>query len=259
MCLRAPIFRNTLHNTRQHIMSEKRIKVWDAPIRLFHWSLLVLVVLAYLSVKTDWLDAEWHWFTGAGITFLASFRLLWGLWGSATARFSQFFPTPIRLVHYFRQTWQGVGHTPAGALSVMAMLLCLLAMITTGLFASDDITLQGPLAQYAGEAFSDQMSDWHGLLFYGLLGLVVLHVLAIGYYWRIRQHALLPAMIHGHATVTVTAAATLPRPVRHRGWRLLASVLLAASLTWLLFSDTGHHLFHPPPPAPAAPTSQHAW
>jgi cytochrome b len=240
-------------------MQDTTIKVWDLPLRLFHWLLVITVAISYLSVKTDWLDVDIHWYAGLTVTFLWLFRLSWGFIGTSTARFSQFFPTPGKLLSYFSRSWQGVGHTPTGALSVIALLLLLAGMITTGVLASDDITLQGPLAKYIDEAFSDQMSEWHSLLFNVLLGLIVLHVLAIVFYWLFKKDDLLTPMIHGKKSVPLSASLTLKPINKSLGWRLLLSLLIAGALTWLLFSPQAHTFFYQAPPAPVAPASQHAW
>lgn len=240
-------------------MQDTIIKVWDLPLRLFHWLLVFTVAISYLSMKTDWLDVDFHWYAGLAITFLWLFRLSWGFVGTSTAKFAQFFPTPRRLTSYFRRTWDGVGHTPTGAASVIALLLLLAGMIATGIFASDDVTLQGPLAKYTDEALSDQMSEWHSLLFNVLLCLIVLHVLAIVFYGLFKKDNLLTPMIHGKKSVPLSTSLTLP-PINQRlGWRLLFSLLLSGALTWLLFSPQAHAFLYQPPPVPAAPASQHAW
>lgn len=243
-------------------MHKIRIKVWDAPIRLFHWALVIAIVLAWLSVNTELVETDWHWYTGLAMTFLLLFRLHWGFLGTLTARFSHFFPTPGRLVRALREPWQEIGHSPTAGLSVFAMLLLLLAMIVTGVFANDDITLQGPLASYVTEDFSDQMSSLHHWFFNGLLALVVLHLIAIAYYWQAKQHNLVPPMIHGRQAVPAHVAdkvAPHALSVTRHLFRLATSLLLAAALTWLLFSPQAHALFVDPPPAPVAPASQHAW
>ncbi|WP_229007213.1 cytochrome b/b6 domain-containing protein [Methylophilus sp. Leaf408] len=240
-------------------MQDTTIKVWDLPLRLFHWLLVITVAVSYVSVKTDWLDVDIHWYAGLSITFLVLFRLSWGIVGTPTARFTQFFPTPRKLLNYFKSSWQGVGHTPTGALSVIALLLLLAGMVATGVIASDDITLQGPLAKYADETLSDQMSELHALLFNVLLGLIVLHVIAIVFYGLFKKDNLLKPMINGKKSVPLAASLTLPPIGKRLGWRLLFSVITAGALTWLLFSPQAHTFFYQPPPAPVVPASQHAW
>lgn len=238
-------------------MHATSVKVWDLPLRLFHWLLVISVAVAYCSTKTDWLTTDVHWYAGMSITFLWLFRVIWGFVGSATAQFRQFFPTPSRLLHSMRHGWQQIGHTPTGGLSVIALLLLLAAMIVTGLFASDDIALNGPIAPYVDESFSDQMSAWHAWLFKGLLSLIALHIAAIAYYLIYKKNNLLQPMITGVKTVSLSVLARLPRANQRLGWRLLGSLLLASLLTWAIFSPTAHHFFYQPPPA--IPTPAAAW
>lgn len=241
-------------------MIKTTIKVWDLPLRLFHWLLVITLMVAYLSVKTDWLDASWHLVTGYSVTFLLLFRMIWGLIGYRTARFSQFFPTPARLLRYFRLPWTGIGHTPTAGLSVIAMLCVLTGMMVTGLFANDDISLQGPFAGYISEASSDRMSDWHSLLFNGLLALVALHIAAIVYYRLVKKDNLLVPMITGHKQLEhlTTLVESQLKPA-HYGLKLLLSLCLAALIATAMFSPQVHHFMFKPPPAPVVPASQHAW
>ena len=71
-----------------------KIRVWDAPVRLFHW---LLVALVALSVSTGYLGGnlmQWHIRSGCAILGLLIFRLLWGFAGSGTARFANFVRGP---------------------------------------------------------------------------------------------------------------------------------------------------------------------
>lgn len=240
-------------------MQAVSVKVWDLPLRLFHWLLVTAVVIAYLSAKTDWLDSRLHWYAGLGITFLWIFRILWGVAGSTTAQFSQFFPTPRRLWQQRHHGWQGLGHTPTGALSVIALLCLVAAMIATGVFASDDIALQGPLTPYVNETFSDQMSAWHARLFVVLLGLVSLHLLAIAYYHTVKKNNLIRPMITGRKAMPLTVISAVPDRQCALWWRFLCCVLLAALLTWSIFSPAAHSFFNQPSPVNAAPASPAAW
>ncbi|MEE4465410.1 cytochrome b/b6 domain-containing protein, partial [Azotobacter chroococcum] len=121
------------------------IKVWDAPLRLFHWSLALAVGAAMLS---GWLGGNlmvWHGRLGLLILGLLAFRLLWGLLGSTYARWSRILAAPLRLGDYLRGRWRQAGHNPLGALSVLALLGLAAFQVLTGLTASDDIAFQGQL------------------------------------------------------------------------------------------------------------------
>ena len=102
--------------------SNQKIQVWDAPTRLFHWLTAALVVAAYVTWRLDWMD--WHAKAGYALLALVIFRLLWGVVGSDTARFSRFVASPRLAIHHLqhalrREPDHQVGHNPAGAWMVL--------------------------------------------------------------------------------------------------------------------------------------------
>ena len=100
-----------------------RIKLWDLPTRLFHWTLLLLVCAAVISAQIGGNAMNWHGRFGAGILALLAFRLVWGVVGSTYARFASFVRGPGTILAYLRGQWRGVGHNPLGALSVVCFIL----------------------------------------------------------------------------------------------------------------------------------------
>lgn len=178
-----------------------RVRVWDLPTRLFHWSLAA--ALAGLAVTGyaggAWMD--WHARLGTLVLVLLLFRVVWGCIGGRWSRFASFVPTPARLKAYLqgRPTLQDeAGHSPLGALSVLAMLLVVFAQVATGLVSDDGGGFIGPLndrvssaAALAATALHKQVGQWL------LLGLVLLHVAAIGWYRIARQRKLVRAMVDG--------------------------------------------------------------
>jgi cytochrome b len=119
------------------------LRIWDLPTRLFHWALVVCVLGAFVTVKLGGLYMEWHVRFGLATAGLILFRVLWGLFGSRYARFSQFLRGPRALAAYLGGRLRTAGHNPLGALSVIAMLLAFGFQAVSGLFASDDIMIQG--------------------------------------------------------------------------------------------------------------------
>src|SRR5689334_10985182 len=109
---------------------------WDLPTRLFHWLLAALIAFSWWSVEYD--HVSWHIWSGFAILTLLIFRLLWGLVGSSTSRFTSFVRGPSGVIAYFRGRWNGIGHTPLGALSVGALLLAISVHVGLGLFAEDE-------------------------------------------------------------------------------------------------------------------------
>src|SRR5689334_15862118 len=115
------------------------VHVWDAPTRLFHWLLVVLVAVAYATWRASWMI--WHDRIGDALLALLLFRLLWGFFGSESARFSRFVVSPRNamryLVHALRtDPERQAGHNPAGGWMVLLLLFLLLAETVTGLYVA---------------------------------------------------------------------------------------------------------------------------
>lgn len=201
------------------------IRLWDLPLRIFHWSLVAAVLTAVVTgqIGGDWMRV--HGIAGQVILALVTFRVVWGFVGSTHARFASFVPTPATLWAYLRGRWRGVGHNPLGALSVLALLGLLGVQAVTGLFANDDISYTGPLAARVSEALSARLTGLHHQTADLLLILIGLHVLAIVFYVGVKKDNLVKPMVTGYKRVEAKAG----EPARQGGW-LAFVVALAASL-----------------------------
>jgi len=129
-------------------MQEQKEKVWDIGVRVFHWSLVTLFVIAYLTGDEE---SDLHAYAGYAIGALLAFRLVWGLVGTRYARFTQFLTGPSEVKQYLLGLAKGspkhyVGHNPAGGWMVVLLLLFLIATVVSGLKAYG-LEGQGPLAQ----------------------------------------------------------------------------------------------------------------
>lgn len=176
------------------------IKVWDAPTRLFHWTLVALVATSYVTARNGWID--WHFYAGYSILTLVLFRILWGLFGSQTARFTSFLRAPGAAISHLRHVLKRepepeTGHNAAGAYMVMALLALLLFQTGTGLFANDGLFTSGPLAGLVSGELSDQLTVAHGLSFDLIMIAVALHVVAIVAYAVLLRQNLVRPMITG--------------------------------------------------------------
>ena len=178
-------------------MNDSRLHVWDVPTRLFHWTLMLLVVLQFASGEFGWLDLQWHLYTGYATLALLLFRVLWGLVGSDSARFASFLRGPMATWQYLRGGERVTcTHNPLGGWGVVLMLVLLFAIALTGLASSDDIDVFGPLAAHLDEATVRSATRWHHRLTAVLPWLVALHVLAVLVHeWR--GERLIAAMWHG--------------------------------------------------------------
>ncbi len=174
--------------------------IWDLPIRLFHWLLVLLIGFLWLSAEKGWV--EYHMYAGYAVLSLVLFRIVWGFIGSDTARFLFFLKSPIKVVRHLshltkREPDTEIGHNAAGGWMVPGLLVMLLAQIITGMAANDDISVEGPLARLVGKDWSDWMTGKHHLLFKLIQIVVALHVLAIITYAVLKGHNLVRPMITG--------------------------------------------------------------
>lgn len=198
------------------------IRVWDLPLRLFHWCLLGCVVGMVVTANMG--KMEWHFLCGYSVISLLLFRVVWGFVGGYWGRFSSFVPGPRLLFAYLRgeaPATSEVGHNPLGALSVLAMLAVIGLQALSGLAADDEISASGPLARHLASEWVNVASFYHtkvGKLL--LLGLIALHVGAIARY-RMKGTNLVRPMVLGDKQLEFPAAAS------RDGWvqRLFALVL----------------------------------
>lgn len=219
------------------------IRVWDLPLRVFHWLLVVAIAAAYITSQLggDWM--RWHGRIGSFVLGLSVFRLIWGFIGTPHARFATFAPTPHRVIAYLKGRWRGAGHNPLGALSVIALLTLVAAQVVTGLFSNDDIAFAGPWSNWIDKSASERLTAWHEQLFNVLAGCILLHLLAILFYLVVRRSNLVAAMITGNKSVASEPETTVGKRLT---WQFVAAVFVAASVPWLIFRDS------PPAQAEAA-------
>ncbi|WP_199610779.1 cytochrome b/b6 domain-containing protein [Flocculibacter collagenilyticus] len=188
----------------------QKVKVWDFPLRLFHWSLVLLFIFSFVSVKIS--EMDWHFKSGILISALLVFRLLWGLVGSFHAKFQHFIASPKRTFQYIfsslistkrkhKTGTEYIGHNPAGGWMVVIMLVSLLVTVFTGLVSTDEIYLVGPLYGFVTESFALSATSVHRFMETVLLVLVGLHIAAIVFYRIFKQQKLTKAMITGYKQI----------------------------------------------------------
>ena len=151
-------------------------RIWDLPLRLFHWLLVALIAFSWWSGEEHYM--EWHRLSGYGILALLVFRLWWGFTGSRTARFSQFVRGPAAVLAYAKTLFSSArhtadGHNPLGGWSVIAMLLAIAAMVVAGLFAVDvDGWESGPLAYWVSFEQGRSAAEFHETVFNVIMALI---------------------------------------------------------------------------------------
>lgn len=189
------------------------VRVWDLPTRLFHWSLAATTVALVVTAKLGGNAMQWHLRLGYVMLTLLLFRLVWGLIGGHWSRFANFVPTPARLARHLTgkeyedpqqvADAQRLGHSPLGALSVLGMLAALVAQLVSGLMSDDEIAFAGSLSRFVSGEWVGQATWFHkDVGQYLLIGLVVLHLLAITFYVLVRRQPLVRAILYGDKHLT---------------------------------------------------------
>jgi cytochrome b len=216
-------------------MAVARIRVWDLPIRIFHWALAALAVFSFTTGKVagSWMD--WHMRSGYAILALLLFRIAWGVAGSRTARFSSFVQGPHAFLRQAREVLARrhipvAGHNPMGGWMVLLMLAALLAQAATGLFADDEIATQGPLAATVSNAWVERMTSWHYYNGWLIAGLVGVHVVAVGLYQWVLGDDLVRPMVTGWRDMPGVVE---PRLVP-TAWAAVVFAAAAAFVYWLV-------------------------
>jgi len=210
---------------------QRRVRVWDLPVRIFHWTLVLLFCYSWWSGKEGGNAMQYHLWSGYAILSLVLFRLAWGFIGSSSARFADFTRGPRAIVAYLRalRVSDGPPHlglNPLGGWSVLLMLAGLALQTGTGLFANDDISTEGPLYKWVSKATSDFLTAIHYYNFYVLLFFAVLHVAAVLYYLLRRSENLVTPMFTGYK---LRPPGSADPPVRFAGVPLAAITLAAAA------------------------------
>jgi len=164
--------------------TQTQIKVWDLPLRVFHWTLVASFLIAYIT-EDDFMTV--HSYAGYTIMALIVFRLIWGFIGSQHARFSDFVCTPTATLTYLKDVFYNrsqryLGHNPAGAAMVIALLVSLLITTITGLavFATEEGL--GPLVSLMDTTpnyIFDAAEDVHEFFANVTLALIVFHIIGV--------------------------------------------------------------------------------
>jgi cytochrome b len=204
------------------------VRVWDAPTRIVHWAIAGLIPCSWWTASHDQLER--HRVSGYALLGLILFRLIWGVAGSETARFASFVKGPRAIGRYLRgDDPPPLGHSPIGALSVVAMLAALAAQIGLGLFAIDEDGLEeGPLAHFVSFDSARWAAGLHHKIFWAIVALAALHIGAILFYRLVRGRRLVGAMVTGRTRWDGDAPAPAP------WWRAAIVAAVAAAIAWFV-------------------------
>lgn len=211
------------------------VRVWDLPVRLFHWLIVALFAFSWWSGENH--DMDRHRWSGYAVLALLMFRIYWGFAGERTARFAAFLRGPGAVLAYARSLAQrpyvaGQGHNPIGGWSVMLMLAALTVQVCAGLFAVDVDGLEsGPLSDYVSFETGRSAAKIHHLVFNIALAVVVVHIAAIVVYRLVLKTDLITPMITGKRQGAGRAAVAVGTGV---SWRALVGVIGAAAFTYAI-------------------------
>ena len=193
---------------------DKRILVWDVPVRVFHWLVVLCFAGAYLTAEHEsWRLA--HVTLGYTMAGLVVFRLLWGVMGTRHARFANFVRGPRAVMDYVRSGLGGrtqpyVGHNPAGAIAIVALL-----GLTLGVAASGWATYEGIGGEW--------LEEFHEAAANIMLGVVGVHVAGVLLASWLHRENLIGAMVTGRKTGR-------PEDGLGRAWRSVGILILVAVL-----------------------------
>ncbi len=238
--------------------SQASIRIWDIPVRLFHWTLVAAVVVAGVTgwlLGVNWLGL--HLIAGSTIALLLLLRLVWGFSGSAYSRFASFAIQPANVMAHVKELrsphpHREPGHNPLGALMVIALMFTLAAIVLSGALALGGAFKQGPFKSLVSFAAGWQARELHQVFAYGLLALVAAHLGGVVFESRRTRENLAASMVTGRkrAGFAQPLLTTAARPVA----AAVAAVLLAGGAVAAIVSCNGR-----PPLGVPVMTANAAW
>jgi cytochrome b len=199
--------------------TDSKILVWDAPVRTFHWLLVLCFTGAYLSAESE----TWRLFhvtLGYTMGGLIAFRLVWGVLGTRYARFASFVRGPSAVRGYVKGLMSGrpthyMGHNPAGAVAIVLMLVVGTAIVGSG------------YAVY-NELGGDWLGDVHELVGNAMVLLVAVHIAGVVVASRLHRENLPRAMVTGIKQGKPSDG------IARAWWSVALSLLLAVAAFWFV-------------------------
>jgi cytochrome b len=217
----------------------REVRAWDLPTRIFKWSLVLLVLTAWLTNQRGDAGITWHIWNGYAILVLLVFRLLWGVFGSSTARFVNWVTWPWTALRYGFDLLRGRGrpylsHNPLGGWMIILLLIVVGSQGVAGLFTADHNGMYG--GPFANLDFGDPtpvqkaLSRYHHAAFNWLLAFVVVHVAVNLFYQFVKKDPVIGAMITGRKPVEPFADQAEMRPGRALWARALLCLAAAVAI-----------------------------
>ncbi len=219
----------------------RRVLIWDLPTRLFHWTLALSFLGAWLTTEGDrWLSV--HAFLGYLMVVLVVFRVLWGLVGSHYARFASFWFSPGQSLAYLKRVLartaeRHIGHNPTGSLAIYLLLLLTLVVGLSGFFTLGSEELQGVASSWTQITQSRVFKKLHELAAWAMLLLVLGHLCGVVVESWLHRENLARSMLTGAKLADTSVVAVQP----HRSVAVLLLVaLLGFGFWWFSYAvDAG--------------------
>jgi len=208
--------------------AKERVKVWDAPLRLFHWTLVVAIALAFLSSEEDSILNQWHVLSGWVAAVLVVFRLVWGFVGGEHSRFSDFI-RPSRITDHVAGLLRGrretyLGHNPLGAMAVVVLLALTAITVWTGAFGGESA------------------EELHETIAWVLLAMVGFHIAAVIVMSLLERENLVRAMIKGDKPAVCHPGAADARPPSVVGLSVAILVIAGTAYAILRYDPQAFNL-----------------
>ena len=184
------------------VPSRRLVLAWDLPTRLFKWALVLLVITAWVSSGFDDPNMTVHKAAGYGVLTLVIYRVLWGVVGGSTARFSSFVTSPAAVWTHLRAVRARterpyLGHNPVGGMMIVALLTACAIQVMLGLVSSDGVLAAGPFADAIGDVWASRAATLHAAWFYMILALALVHIAVNLFHQFVKHDNLIGAMVTG--------------------------------------------------------------
>lgn len=195
-------------------------------MRVWHWAFATSITGSLVTgLMGDIALMDWHLRLGYCALGLLLFRLGWALWGARYSRLTSFRTSPSRFVAHFRGRAGAEPRTAPGAALAVLLVAAVAVQAVSGLYTTDEIFTEGPLVRHAADDTLELMNALHHRIYWGVIALVSVHLLAHVIY-ALRRDPTPLAMFTGRKRVVA-------EPVRHLPVRALLTAAAAAGAVWL--------------------------
>ena len=204
---------SNLNGSEDENQGTRTVPVWDFPTRIFHWTMAIVVLVAWVSSEAGGSTFWIHVYSGTLLIGFVVFRAIWGVIGSRYARFGDFVHSPETVKAYTRNLAafrppHSTGHNPLGGWMVIALLVVILLSVLTGMMAHTR-GYTGPLAYIAGGLFDGVHAGFVNLLMILIFG----HVVGVLVHGFITRENLPRAMVTGNKDIPEGVKAEGIKPV----------------------------------------------